>query len=81
MSKNILHIIVTALCCLLTVFATLTVSGSASDSKYASKNSVVAIAKQVENLDSQNREDHKEIRIALRQILQELGRIQGKTGD
>ena len=79
MSGKTLHIAITVLCCLLTIFATLAVSGAANDEKYARKDDIREVCERVERFESENREDHKDIRLALREILKEIGRIQGRA--
>ena len=79
MKSNVLYIIITVLCCLLTASSTYVVKGWSMDEKYASKDELASVNSRITMLRQENREDHKEINTALQKIIQELGRIQGAT--
>lgn len=70
------YIIITVLCCLLTVFGTLVVKAWTMDDKYALKTEVQDIDDKVITLRDENREDHKEIQKSLRDIAQILGKLE-----
>lgn len=77
--QKTLYVIITVLCCLLTGAVSLWVEAGQDGDTFARKDALDAVSQNIAKLEAQNREDHREINQTLRQILQELGRIQGKT--
>lgn len=77
--KNTFQVIITVLCCLLTVFATLAVKAWTMDDKYALKAEVKAADEKINELRIENREDHKTIQATLHEIAKSLGRLEGRT--
>ena len=79
MKTQAIHITITVLCCLLTVFATLAVKAWTMDEKYALKDEVKSIEERVAKLRSENREDHKDIQSTLQAIANTLGRLEAMS--
>ena len=76
MNQKTLFIIISVLCCLLTAAVAVTIDQVSNADAYVTRETFRTICRELHQFEQENRDDHKEIRRTLRDILREVGRLE-----